>query len=229
MTTTPTKTPTLALPATLPSGHIVASDISEDDYLEHYAEHSYEWVQGVLLKMSPVSAEHAAIVDYLRDMLRAYMELRPIGVVRTERFVQRLQWPDKRSLREPDLMVILDSNEHTLTNTYMDGPADICIEVVSLGTANIDYGDKLTEYEQGGVPEYWIIDPIRKQATFYHLQRLQGQVSPRYQRVDVAGDGYETPRLPGLKLHIPTLWRPTLPGMLQVGRQMVAMLGTDDA
>lgn len=58
-------------------------------------------------------------------------------------FVMRLDAISMR--RQPDLQVIFNTNPGTLTNTDMDGPADICIEVVSPGSGSTDYGDKLAE------------------------------------------------------------------------------------
>ena len=94
------------------------------------------------------------------------MAYNPIGRVLGEPFVMRLpEFPKRR--REPDLMVVLQSNPNKLTETYMDGAADICIEIVSPGTVGTDHGAKLYEYEKGGVQEYWIIDPIRDECRFY--------------------------------------------------------------
>ena len=196
--------------------------ISEADYMQHYAEHGYEWVQGELHKMSPVTSIHQDLVDYLRDLFRTYLDIRPVARLHTERFVMHLELPYKVTRREPDLMLILHENPHTLTDTYMNGPADICIEVVSRGSETVDYGDKLTEYEQGGVREYWIIDPIRQQSTFYRLTD-----AGHYQRYDVQGDVYKTPLLPDLALHLSTLWQSDLPSIRQVVKAVEAMLADE--
>jgi len=113
-----------------------------------------------------------------------------------------------RRRREPDLLVILNTNTHELTDTYMSGPADICIEVVSEGSIDTDHGDKFKEYEKGGVPEYWIIDPLHTETRFYRLNP-----SGRYVRQSEDPEGnYHTPALPGFALHVPTLWQSALPG-----------------
>ena len=49
----------------------------------------------------------------------------------------------------------------------MDGPADVVIEIISTGSRSTDRRTKFAEYEQLGVPEYWLIDPLRRQAEFY--------------------------------------------------------------
>ena len=51
----------------------------------------------------------------------------------------------------------------------MLGAADLCVEVVSPESVTRDCREKLTEYEQAGVREYWLIDPFRTQARFHRL------------------------------------------------------------
>ena len=62
-----------------PYGEIVASEVSEADYMERYAEHFHEWVRGYVIKMAPIRFQHNEITDYLRDLLRIYFALKPIG------------------------------------------------------------------------------------------------------------------------------------------------------
>jgi Uma2 family endonuclease len=75
--------------------------VSASDYMERYAHASYEWVEGRIIKMAPVSLLHNLIVGYLRDLLRAYFSLNPIGQVIDHPFVMRLDSTESR--REPDL------------------------------------------------------------------------------------------------------------------------------
>lgn len=185
---------------------IVATEVSDEDYMEQYAESRHEWVEGIVLKMSPVSMKHYEIAIYVLDLLRAFLSVAGIPAKTVQApFVMRLDAVNSR--REPDLMVILGENLANLKDTYMNGPADICIEIVSPGTDKNDYGAKLVEYEKGGVQEYWILDPIRKDTRFLRLNSERV-----YQSVTLDGEGnHATPLLPGLKLHVPTLWQEQLP------------------
>jgi len=185
----------------------VPAEVSLEEYMEHYAADFYEWVEGRVIKMSPVTAEHDDLTYYLRQLVKAYFEVRPIGIVRSQPFVMRLPAFPKRR-REPDLIVVLKTNPHELKKTYMNGPADICIEVVSEESIARDHGEKFEEYEKGGVGEYWILDPLHKEPRFYRLNE-NGLYVP--QKIDTEGN-YRTPTLPGLILHVPTLWEETLPG-----------------
>jgi Uma2 family endonuclease len=200
-------------------GVVVATGVSLEDYLAHYAADFCEWIDGVVIRMSPAELKHNKLIAYLLKLFEAYFELRPIGEVVFAPFVVRLPaFPNRR--REPDLLVVLHTNPGELKATYMDGPPDICIEVVSAESVERDHGEKFREYEQGGVPEYWIIDPLHTECRFY---RLNPDGLYTRQEPDSAGD-YATTALPGLKLRVPLLWQETLPGPAAVVAAVQAML-----
>lgn len=200
---------------------IEATDISAEDYLNQYAADFYEWVEGKLIKMPPVSLHHNDLTTYLGDMLATYFHYRAIGRVVTAPFVMNLE--STQSRREPDLQVILKTNLGTLTETQMIGPADICIEVVSPESDQRDHGEKFVEYEQGGVTEYWIIDRLRQEGRFYRLN-----TDGRYQSIatDDAGN-YVTPLLPDFALHVSTLWQHPLPSPPHVVEMIRNMLNIE--
>lgn len=198
---------------------IVATNVSLEDYMEHYAAHFCEWVEGVVIKMSPASMKHQQIMMYVYLLISAFFEIRPIGKLITQPFVMRLPAFPKRR-REPDMFVVLKTNPHELKETYMDGPADLCIEIVSLDSVKRDHGEKFEEYQIGGVPEYWIIDPLRDESRFYRLNEKGIYIR---QQEDANGN-YRTPTLPGLVLHVPTLWQETLPGPAATAAAVKEML-----
>ncbi|MBN2305390.1 MAG: Uma2 family endonuclease [Anaerolineae bacterium] len=217
LTATPTATLTIRAGETLPSGPIVAVDVPAEEYMARYAEDFHEWLRGVVIKISPESLRHALIIKYVTNLLDAYFELNPSGQALNAPFVMRLKTTG--SFREPDVQVILNDNPHELTDTAMIGPADICIEVVSPESAARDYGNKQIEYEQAGVREYWIIDPIRQRCRF---NRLDDTGTFRDIQPD-DGERYHTPLLPRLALHIPTLWQDELPGISATVQAVQAM------
>lgn len=206
----------------LPAGEIIASDVSLEEYMENYAADHCEWVEGYVIKMSPAEISHNDLVYYLYELLRVYFAIKPIGRVIGQPFVMRLPaFPRRR--REPDLLVVLKTNPNELKDTYLDGPADICIEVVSEGSIDRDHGDKFQEYEKGGVKEYWITDPIHKECRFYRLNE-----AGRYVRQsEDETENYTTPILPGLLLHVPTLWEENLPNPIETVEAVKKMLGNE--
>lgn len=210
---------TVAAPVVLPASEIIATGVSVEDYMRLYAETHHEWVEGVVVKMSPVTLQHDALTIYLRQWLNAYFALNPMGRVAGEPFVMQMDAVGRS--REPDLQVILNDNPGQLTHTVMIGPADICIEVVSPESVARDYGDKFTEYEKAGVREYWIIDPLRQRCDFN--RRGDAGLFAEIEPDDT--DHYRTPLLPKLALHVPTLWQATLPDFFAIGQAVQAMFG----
>lgn len=201
----------------LPSGEIVTEGVSAEDFSNNYEGH-YEWVQGYVIKMSPVSLVHDRLVEYIRTLLKAYFSLQKIGTVVGDPFTMRLD--EIKSQRQPDLQIILEANAGNLTDKAMVGAADICVEVVSEGSTKADYGEKLIEYEAGGVREYWIVDPRRK-AAYFHRLNADGIYNPELTNND--GE-YSTPLLPGLRLHVSTLWQDELPDFFAIGQAVQDML-----
>ncbi|MDX2161515.1 MAG: Uma2 family endonuclease [bacterium] len=200
-------------------GDIIAAGVALEDYLARYAAGHCEYIEGYVIQLSPTQLRHSLILQYLLILLRSYFETTQHGRVILQPFVMRLPaFPNRR--REPDLFVVLNDNPHPLTPTYMDGPADIVIEIISEESDIRDRGEKFTEYEQGGVPEYWLIDPLRDQAMFYRQASDHGY---RLQALD-ADECYTTPALPGLKVHVPTLWGDPLPTIFETLEAVKAML-----
>ena len=52
---------------------------------------------------------------------------------------------------------------------YLEGPADLGIEILLPDHADQDREVKRRCYEQGGVPEYWLIGPDLQQVTTLRL------------------------------------------------------------
>jgi Uma2 family endonuclease len=202
---------------------IVARDVSFDDYMARYAHDFYEWVErgGVVFKMSPIHIRHDEITAHLRLLLKAYFSLRPIGRVIGAPFLMRLPGI---SAREPDLQVLVGASLERLKPTYIDGPADICIEVISPESGLRDHSLKFGEYERGGVGEYWIFDPHHEEARFFC------RLDDRFIAHTPDADGvYRTPLLPGFGLHVPILWADAMPDAVAILDDVCARLGERDS
>lgn len=188
-----------------------------DVYMEQYAHDFYEWVDGTVIKMSPIHARHNEIQSYLMTLLNTYFELKPVGRLEQAPFVMTL--PTVNTSREPDIQVILNENMDAYTSTGMMGAADIVIEIVSPESVSRDYEDKFAEYQRGGVPEYWLIDPLKSEARFYQLS-----TDGAYTAAPLTAGVYTTQRLPGLRVNTSLLWQETLPGPVKIVAAVTAML-----
>ena len=173
-----------------------------------------EWVDGEVIIVSPASLAHQTLVGFLLKILDTYVEQRELGQVIAAPF-QMKTGPELPG-REPDLLFIARENLGRLEGVYLDGPADLAIEVVSRGSRLRDRGEKLAEYEMGGVREYWVIDPEERRADFHVLAE-----DGRYERRRTDEDGvYLSEVIAGFRLREAWLWQKPLPKALSVLKEL---------
>lgn len=188
--------------------------LSYEEFLEWDEENQHvEWVDGEVVYMSPVSREHSDVGLFLARLFSAYAESRGGGQVLQDPF-QMKTGPDLPG-RAPDIQFIAQRNAGRVKRLYTDGPADLVVEIISPGSRGTDRGDKFYEYEAGGVREYWLIDPDRRQAEFYQLGD-----DKLYHLTPPDADGvYHAREIPGLWLRVAWLWQSPLPPVLGVLRE----------
>jgi Uma2 family endonuclease len=118
--------------------------------------------------------------------------------------------------REPDILFVLRANESRIRRTYLDGPCDLAIEVVSPESRLRDRGTKYAEYEAAGIPEYWIIDPETQRADFFEL------VDGRYERRHPSEAGIiDSVVFPQFWIDVAWLWAKPMPALLVVMRNWI--------
>jgi Uma2 family endonuclease len=182
-----------------------------EEFLEWTNEHTFaEWVDGEVIVMSPVSLAHQDIADFLAALLRLFSEAKGLGRILTAPFLMKLD--DRPSGREPDIVFITSEHTDRLKRVFLDGPADVAVEVISPDSQTRDRGDKFYEYEKAGVREYWLIDPARKQAEFYRLGS-----NGIYSAVTIGDNGiFHSNVIEGLWLKVDWLWQDPLPTLMSV-------------
>src|SRR5205823_731423 len=106
-------------------------------------------------------------------------------------------------------MFVMNEHLDRLTRTYLDGPADLVVEIVSPESEVRDRQEKLLEYEAAKIPEYWLLDQPRQEALFYVLD-----ATGHYRLASVSEDGiYTSTVLTGLRLRVEWLWRTPIPDL----------------
>ena len=169
-----------------------------------------EWVDGEIVMTSPASNLHQDLARFLTAVFSVFVEAHALGVIRPAPFQMKLAQG-----REPDLLFVAAEHQDRLRSSYLDGPADTVVEIVSPESVGRDRGEKFTEYEAGGVPEYWLLDPQRRWAEFYHLE------GERYRLAFAGAEGeYRSAVLPGFWLRVEWLWQQPLRPVLDVLREL---------
>jgi len=200
------------------SAAINTSSSSTDSYREFLAstpdDLHVEWVDGRLDEKPTVTFDHQQILIFLSTLLMAFTQHNVSGVVIAGRFQMHLA--NIARGREPDILFVDKSNLDRIKDNYLDGPADLAVEIVSPGGAIRDRGEKYGEYEASGVREYWIIDPGTRRADFFVLD-----VDGRYNRGGIDEDGiYRSTVIDGFWVEVNWLWRRPLPSIFEVSRQL---------
>lgn len=142
-----------------------------------------ELSEGKITVSPPPSPRHQETVGNLYSMLRSYVEDRNLGRVFFAPIAVRL-WEGK--IREPDVLFVRVEHTGRVGDTFIDGPPDWVAEVISPGSRRVDEVDKVAEYAQAGVPEYWQIDPAARTIRVFVLRGDAYHVAGEYRADDEA-------------------------------------------
>jgi Uma2 family endonuclease len=127
-----------------------------------------EYTAGRIEVLAMPTIEHQLILRFLMDVLRAFVEPKQLGMVLFAGTRVYLA-PDK--YREPDIVFNFTEHHAQSGKRYYQG-ADLVMEVVSDDeeSRERDLNKKRLDYAEGGIPEYWIVDPQEKQITVLALE-----------------------------------------------------------
>jgi Uma2 family endonuclease len=171
-----------------------------------------EWVNGEVVFMGQVSKLHQIVGGFLINIISFFVEAHQLGQVFYESF--QMKTGDNLPGRLPDIIFVANENLSRVGDQGLQGPGDLVVEIISPESRARDRGDKFYEYEQGGVREYWLLDPLRKRAEFYQLGK-----DGLYVLIPADSAGiYHSAVLKGLWLKVDWLWQEP-PPLFEVLRQ----------
>jgi Uma2 family endonuclease len=154
---------------------------SESEYLDltDHANRRIELADG-RLEFLPMPTEiHEALVKFLLFALDHFVERNKLGKVYSNGIRLRI---GPRKVRLPDVIFLHRDHFHARHNRVWDG-ADLCIEVVSEDHKDRqrDYEQKLLDYAEAKVAEYWIVDFEQQVVVVHRLDdNAQYQVHGRF-------------------------------------------------
>jgi Uma2 family endonuclease len=138
---------------------------SEEEYLwlTDNAKRLLEFTDGDIEVLPMPTDEHQSISRFLLFAFAA--AIAPYGVIQYSPLRLRIR---PRKFREPDLLLLLNARDSRRQNRYWLG-ADLAVEIVSPDKPERDLVDKRYDYAEGGVPEYWIVNPLDQTITVLSL------------------------------------------------------------
>jgi len=194
--------------------------MSEDEFVAWCDEKTWaEWVEGEVIVMSPVNAEHAELFDFIYPIFSGFVKFHRLGVTRAEPYQVRLAAQRRR--RAPDMFFVASHRTNILTKHHAEGPPDLVMEIVSPDRVARDWRQKYLEYESAGVREYWIIDPMYERVEAYALAN-----DGRFRLIQEQDGVVRSTALSGFFLHPEWPWKRPLPVTFDVLRQLGVVMAS---
>lgn len=146
---------------------------SYEEFLELTKEETserYEYIDGEIFLQASPKVNHQLIAGKLLVLLHQFFLNKPCQPMIAPFDIRISRCEGDINVVQPDLMVICDLKERLGTDDYYYGVPDLVVEILSADTRRNDLLKKLDLYLDGGVKEYWLVDPEQKQVTIYRFK-----------------------------------------------------------
>lgn len=199
--------------------HAARTDVfTYDDFCARVREdQKADLINGVIYLASPENTDANRLAGWLYRLLGDFVEAQDLGEVFISRVALRL---DDKNSPEPDILFVRTENLNRVQRGGIDGPADAAFEIVSPDSVERDYESKRDQYEQFGVPEYWIIDEEMQKVTLLRPGR-----KGKYREVKPTKGELRSAVLTGFWLRPEWLWQDPRPRKNDILRQLLGGAG----
>lgn len=134
------------------------------------SEERYEYIDGEIFLQASPKVDHQFAVSELHVLFHQFFNGKPCRAFTAPFDITISRFEGDINVVQPDLMVICDLKENLGHDGYYHGVPDLIVEVLSPSTRRNDLLKKLNLYLDGGVKEYWAVDPQAKQITIYNFE-----------------------------------------------------------
>ena len=126
-----------------------------------------EFINGEVIVQSPAKDRHTESCANLTTLLKTYVDMHDLGIVRPETALISL----RRNDYLPDICFFGNEKATGISAEQMKyPPPDLIIKVLSPSTEKTDRTIKFADYAEHGVWEYWLVDPQEEAVEQYLLQ-----------------------------------------------------------
>ena len=147
---------------------------TEQQYLRltEQTNHLIEFTDGAIEVLPMPTSRHQTILLLLYERFKTAVQ--PTGgKVLVAPLRLRLR-PGK--FREPDILLLRSAGDPRYQDAFWLG-ADLVVEVVSPDRPERDTEEKVRDYAEAGIPEYWIVNPLDETVT---VLTLEGEAYPQH-------------------------------------------------
>jgi Uma2 family endonuclease len=171
-------------------------------------------IDGVIYMASPDNTQAGELFMWFGGIVDFYVDERDLGKVYGLRIAFRL---DDTNSPEPDIAFVQKDRLRLLRKGYFAGAPDLAVEIVSPDSVERDYVTKRALYQEAGVREYWIIDPLQRKVTWLRLD-----AKGKYREVRPRKGELHSQVLPGFWLRPEWFWQEPLPKKMEILQQILA-------
>jgi Uma2 family endonuclease len=165
-----------------------------------------------VVEISPIKSSHSQLLVFLTTLLKLATDSKDTGYVFSAPYIMKC---GEDRLLMPDLQVVLRNNRNLIEQDFLNGPADIAIEIIPFGSDPADRWENINEYEEAGVSEYWLIDIERKEALFF-----QRTSENKFKQARIGESGiFRSKILPDLWLKSSWFWESPTPKAIVILRE----------
>jgi len=160
--------------------------VTYDEFLQiaRESENRYEYIDGqIYLLASPKFQHQKILAEIFRKLLDFFAdsECQPL----TSPFDVTLYKEDKANVVQPDLLVICDQENIKEDDRYLGTPKFV-VEILSESSRSKDIIKKLDLYMQGGVKEYWIVNPFSEEVNVYFFKDREVEKVQTFKKSELA-------------------------------------------
>lgn len=177
------------------------------DYLKWQFEERLELFRGKVFKMSGPNTKHQVVSGNLFYIMRSYLPDSPCKVFCAP-FDIRLPVQNRKNDNEittvvqPDICIVCDKEK--IDQRGICGTPDLVVEILSPGDSKKEVRLKYELYEEAGVKEYWIINPVEENLVIYILND-EGKFAGG--KMYAGGDTIKSFAVQGLQVHVNDIFK----------------------
>jgi Uma2 family endonuclease len=140
---------------------------TEQQYLRltEQTNHLIEFTDGSIEVLPMPTSRHQTILLLLYERFKTAVQ--PIGGKVLVAPLRLRLHPGK--FREPDILLLRSAGDPRYQDAFWLG-ADLVVEVVSPDRPERDTEEKVRDYAEAGIPEYWIVNPLNETITVLALE-----------------------------------------------------------
>jgi Uma2 family endonuclease len=192
-----------------------SGDFTFEDFCQRVQDgEKADLIDGVIYVASPDNTDAGDLFAWLFRLIGDFAEMLELGKVYGSRIAFRLS---RKHSPEPDIAFLAAKHLRRVRRTYVNGPPDLAIEIVSPESIHRDYVLKRDQYEKHGVREYWIIDEMDRRVTLLRLGS-----DGKYREVRARNGQLHSHVLPGFWIRPDWLWQSPRPKKMRVLNEIVA-------